>query len=911
MRSLVITTGKTRLSPRIKMGRVAWPKLAQRLCKFTKVKHTYDEFLSYNLEKQSSIKDIGYFIGGQFSANVRDRDGLTGRDLITLDVDHLPSWDLDLLEETYGDLEFVVHSTLKHDPEGMCRLRLAFPTARRVTPNEYEPLARKLAERLGLDIFDDTTFQCSRIMFWPSVASDREGYALHNPGEWLDPDELLAEYEDWTDFAEWPCSSRVGQISHSNEGEVENPLLKDGIIGAFCRTYDIHAAINVFGLPYESTSSDCRYRPIGATGPAGAVVYDEGLFMFSNHESDPCGLQNVNAWDLVRIHLFGDYTKEELDIPVMHRESNKQMSAYALGIKAVVANLQLTSTDEMEDETQSTPPSDSGSDDEAMEAQSAPASGKLDFETIANEIAELDGSSSYRDCADLIPRIAAAKLDPVENGTLASMLRNHWPAPAPTKKDITDQINLAHKRLTAKLSTSGEILDIEESLIEEILHEHWKDGEHLILKGRLFWDYYKGVWMPQEDDRVAGNVQTTLKRLRKERPDEIMDLVAAVGDSKTSSLSSQLFNMMRGHVAKTTPRIDPLGLMRRFMPPVVNCLNGEVWFSLDGSFEFHKHNSQNFFTNQIGVEYDPKAKCPLWNEFMETVWQDCIEPEEMQRHLEEIGGYCLQMSRWIKTWVLFNGPKDAGKSTVSETIGAMLGNSVVTRAMAAYDGNNSHAEAGLTGKLLMIDDDFGRNDRLPDGFIKKISEEKAMTANPKNKDEYQFISRIVPMICSNYWPSTSDISDAFIERAQVLAFNHRLTNAERDDQKKVKMLSEELPGIMNRFLLGFGRLRARGDWLVPIDSQLAHSEWVRNSNPTQLFVSENIANVKGAALRRSSLYSCYTAWCKTGSFRPLGRQHFNEAMSRILGTPVKRSGHYVFIDKEMSEGELDSVTEEF
>lgn len=905
MRQLVITTGKTRLTPRIKMGRVSWEKLAKRLGKFTKVPHTYKDFLSYNLEKQSSIKDIGYLIGGRFSANVRDRTGLIGRDIITLDVDHLPSWEIDALQDVYGDLEFVVHSTIKHDPEGVCRLRLVFPLSRMAKPDEYEPLSRKLAERLGLDIFDDTTFQSSRIMFWPSVASDMEPYFLHNTGDWLDVDGVLAEYDDWTDFAEWPCSSRVGQISHSNEGAVENPLLKDGIIGAFCRTYDIHAAIQAFDLPYETTSSDCRYRPIGATGPAGAVVYDEGLFMFSNHESDPCGLQNVNAWDMVRIHKFGDYTKEELELPVMLRESNKNMSAYALGMKNVVANLELASDDEMDDETKTddAPRNGDGHEQEIVN-HDAPATGKLDFETLSNEIAALDASSSYRDCADLIPRIAAAKLDPVENGTLATMLRNHWPSPAPTKKDITDQIGLAHKRLTAKLSTSGEILDIEESLIEEVLQEHWKSGEHLILKGRLFWDYYKGVWMPQEDDRVAGHVQTTLKRLRKERPEDVMDLVAAVGDSKTSALTSQLFNMMRGHVARTTPRIDPLGLMRRFMPPVVNCLNGEVWFAHDGTYEFHKHDSRNFFTTQIAVEYDADAKCPLWDEFMRVIWQDCLDPEDMIRHLEEIGGYCLQMSRWIKTWILFNGPKDAGKSTVSETIGAMLGNSVVTKAMASYDGKNSHAEAGLTGKLLMVDDDFGRNDRLPDGFIKKISEEKIMTANPKGKDEYQFVARIVPLICSNYWPSTSDISDAFVERAQVLHFNHRLTGSERDDRKKAAMLTEELPGIMNRFLAGFSRLRARGDWAVPADSKIAHKTWVRNSNPTQLFVVENVVHSKGDEIRRSDLYQLYTSWCKAGAFRPLGRQHFNEAMVRIIGTPTKRNGHMVYLDSKLGDGEF-------
>lgn len=935
MRNLGICTGKSRMSPFIKNGAVSWSQLVTRLSRFAIVDYDYSEYMALDRDVQATIKDVGYFIGGQFNSKKREQTSLAYRAVITLDIDHLLTEDINAIDEAYGEYEYFWHTTLKHDALGGSRLRLVFPLAENVEREQYEPIARKLAAKLGMDIFDDTTFQPARIMFWPAVTQDQTPVFRHNTGEWVNPADILAEYEDWQDFAAWPCSSRVGALTHRSDSSVEDPLSKDGVVGAFCRTYDIHAAITHFELPYETTDIDNRYRPFNATGPSGAVVYDEGLFLYSHHESDPAGMQNVNAWDLVRLHKFGDYTKEELTeyVPVMQRASNIEMSALALLDPNVRAQMEGDLTGEMvplENPPAKTPPPakkppaepqpDFGEELEAeMEAELAAAEeageapeakARLTFETISREIAALEASSTYKECSDLIPRIAAARLDPVENGVLAQMLKDKWPLPAPTKKNITDQISVAHKRLTAKLSDGGEIADIEESLVGEVLNEHWAGGDHIVLTGKLFWDFYNGVWIPQEDDRVRGMIQETLKRLRKERPEDVMNLVAAVGDSKTSTLAAQLYTMMRGQVAHSTERVDPLGMTRRFLPPVMNCSNGEIWFDLKGNFEFHPHDASNYFTHQLAAEYDPKAECPIWDEFMGVIWSECIDPEEMTRHLEEFGGYCLQMSRWLKTWVLFKGPKDAGKSTVMEVISTILGKSVVNKDIAAYDGSNSHAEAGLVGKLLLLDDDFGKSARLPDGFIKKISEEKALTANPKSKDEFQFIARLVPTVCSNWWPATSDTSDAFVERAKVFNFNHKLTDDERDDQKKARMISDELPGILNRFIAGFARLRERGSWDVPIDGIAAHAEWTRNSNPAHMFVSEMVARSDGDHIRRSDIYRIYKMWCQQGNFRAMGKQHFSESMAKFLGPITKNRGHLGFTGWKLLDGEIDSIEDE-
>lgn len=58
---------------------------------------------------------------------------------------------------------YVVYSTRKHS-EATPRLRVILPLDRTATSDEYEPLARKIASIIGMDLCDPTTFQAHRLM---------------------------------------------------------------------------------------------------------------------------------------------------------------------------------------------------------------------------------------------------------------------------------------------------------------------------------------------------------------------------------------------------------------------------------------------------------------------------------------------------------------------------------------------------------------------------------------------------------------------------------------------------------------------------------------------------------------------------------------------------------------------------
>lgn len=229
-----------------------------------------------------------------------------------------------------------MYSTHTHASDNQ-RLRLVIPLSRPVLPDEYQAIARMVADDLGIDQFDDTTYEPCRLMYWPSTSSDGEYIFKVQDLHWLNPDEILERYTfGWQDVSYWPESSRSRAKLNSAIKKQEDPLEKKGVIGAFCRTYSISEAISEFlNDVYAAGADDTRYTYLEGSTTGGVVVYDD-KFSFSHHGTDPTSGILCNAFDLIRIHKFGeldDNAKE--DTPANRLPSFTKMTEFAANDKKV------------------------------------------------------------------------------------------------------------------------------------------------------------------------------------------------------------------------------------------------------------------------------------------------------------------------------------------------------------------------------------------------------------------------------------------------------------------------------------------------------------------------------------------------------------------------------------------------
>lgn len=303
---ITIATGRSRKETKWKNFEIEWINFVNKLRNTRRTDETYAEYMKMKKPEQDEIKDVGGFVGGYLRNGIRKAENLEYRTIITLDADNLTE-DVDLWElfTMFYDNAAVLYSTHKHSPEKP-RLRLILPLNRKVTPEEYEAIARRIASDLGIDYFDDTTYQAHRLMYWPSTSKDAEYRFEVQEGPWLDVDKILNTYENWQDISSWPVSSRVSEQHRRLAKKQGNPLEKPGVIGAFCRSFTIHDVIDRWlSDVYEPTKDDNRYTYVKGSTAGGLVVYED-KFAYSHHATDPCSGLLCNAFDLVRIHLFGD-----------------------------------------------------------------------------------------------------------------------------------------------------------------------------------------------------------------------------------------------------------------------------------------------------------------------------------------------------------------------------------------------------------------------------------------------------------------------------------------------------------------------------------------------------------------------------------------------------------------------------
>ena len=306
MRPLAIAYGNNRQAKTWTNKMITFNELKERLKVTIRTPESAEEYAKFNKAKRDTVKDHGGFVAGALKGGRRKIDTVELRSMVALDGDRIDKAFLENYEVNapYTSLLYTTHSSTEEHP----RVRLVYPLTRDVTPEEFVAVSRYLADMLGIDYFDECSYQPNQLMYWPSTPSNGVYVFKDVEKEWLNPDDILSAHPEWTDPTRLPTSSRESRANTTRTAEVKDPLGKDGTVGLFNRTYfPINRAIEKFlSDVYEPTDNENRYHYIQSSSMAGVEIIEEGKFAYSHHAKDPAYLKLCNAFDLVRIHKFGD-----------------------------------------------------------------------------------------------------------------------------------------------------------------------------------------------------------------------------------------------------------------------------------------------------------------------------------------------------------------------------------------------------------------------------------------------------------------------------------------------------------------------------------------------------------------------------------------------------------------------------
>ena len=302
-----IALGKNRKEQYWINKEITWKEFLNRVSKTTYTYETAEEFKALTKAEQNEIKDVGGFVGGTIIGGKRKNNSIKCRHLIALDIDNAFKEIWHVINKKFN-FASCIYSTHNHS-ENKPRYRLIIPLNREVSPEEYEAISRKLADIIGLEYFDDTTYEPARMMYWPSTSKGEEFIFKYKDEKWLNPETILNIYDDWTNIEEWPRTESIYIYKKTDKRKLDKKgsRNKKGLVGAFCSSYTIHEAIEKYLKNiYTKDINHNRYSYIQGSTSGGLVIYEKGQFAYSHHNTDPAGGKLLNSFDLVRIHLFGE-----------------------------------------------------------------------------------------------------------------------------------------------------------------------------------------------------------------------------------------------------------------------------------------------------------------------------------------------------------------------------------------------------------------------------------------------------------------------------------------------------------------------------------------------------------------------------------------------------------------------------
>ena len=304
MRNLPIAYGNSCQAKLWSNKTITWDALCEKLKTTIRTTDTVEEYPKMKKADKEAAKDKGGFVGGKLRDNRRKIETVACRSMLTLDVDHAEVGFIEKFTEgcSYAAVLYTTHG---HTPEAP-RVRILLPLTADISADKYAALARFFADEWGIDQFDECSYKPNQLMYWPTTPSNGEYICTAIEGDWLDADAYLEKHPDWQDCSLLPTSSRESTVRESAKKPQEDPLTKPGTVGVFCRAYGISAAIEKFlSDVYTPSVVEGRFDYIPGEGCAGVVIYDD-KFAYSHHATDPACGKLVNAFDLVRIHRFGN-----------------------------------------------------------------------------------------------------------------------------------------------------------------------------------------------------------------------------------------------------------------------------------------------------------------------------------------------------------------------------------------------------------------------------------------------------------------------------------------------------------------------------------------------------------------------------------------------------------------------------
>lgn len=395
----------------------------------------------------------------------------------------------------------------------------------------------------------------------------------------------------------------------------------------------------------------------------------------------------------------------------------------------------------------------------------------------------------------------------------------------------------------------------------------------------LGWFWWSGKrWV---EDR--GNKRMTeylLRTLRQALTDSLGDpeLRKAVERCETHTAMAGVLN-----IASKLPelRVDPEELDAD--PYVLNCASGTLDLH---EFKLRPHHPDDLLTKMTEASYDETAVGATWDTFLAQV----LPNEKVREYLRRVIGMSLIGRQEQHKLPLLTGVGANGKSTAVDAILYALGD----YAMAAdpnllTEGKTSSlGQIDLMGKRLAVVSETDKGAQMAEATAKQLTGGDRIKARKLYQDWIEFDPSHTLMMVTNHPPKVSGDDEATWRRLTVIRFDVVIPEDQRDG-KLPERLKLDAEAILAWAVQGLADYQVDG--LNPPDEVLgATADYRRKSDHFGRFIAECCTTSSPALkVHTAALFEEWQRWATAEGAEPIGRNSFNELVTKRDGITLARS----------------------
>jgi len=311
---------------------------------------------------------------------------------------------------------------------------------------------------------------------------------------------------------------------------------------------------------------------------------------------------------------------------------------------------------------------------------------------------------------------------------------------------------------------------------------------------------------------------------------------------------------------------------------ILNFMTGEV----------HGHNPDDYLDRVVPVEYDPEAKCPIWERCLED-WLPGGDQEK--EFLQQFFGYILMPhARYKKAAILF-GLRDTGKSQICSVAKALAGGDRFTSSITPDEMDDPRKLAPIKGKALNMVADLPKNTVLADGGFKKlVSTGDAIQIDQKFTRAETYTPTAKHMFATNNLPVITDVTDAVFRRIVIVHFTKQIPEHLQDTLLDSKLMGE-MSGILSWAVEGARKLYANhGRWPRVKSSEEIIGTYKLDQNPLYFFIRESgmLEEVENGSVSSEDLRTAMNEFNATRGYGRVGFAKLVDGVGEILPA-IKRS----------------------